>query len=108
MIRSESTKAFGQPRLTKLTRGAGIWQAFCSWKTRRINTVSWACNHCKQLGEAEVIAGLSMPGRESERGREDRPDLQHAAIDHVECDIEDDQQADIGDPAVMVQQPRDI
>ena len=35
------------------------------------------------------------------------PHLQHAAIAHVESDIEDDREADIGDPAVFLQHLRD-
>ncbi|MCY1239654.1 hypothetical protein D9M72_524640 [compost metagenome] len=36
-----------------------------------------------------------------------RPDLDGAAIDHVERDIEDDGEADIGDPVITVEQPGD-
>ena len=34
-----------------------------------------------------------------------RPDFQRASIDHVECDIEDDQEADIGDPMAFLENP---
>src|SRR6185369_12892877 len=35
------------------------------------------------------------------------PHLQHAAVAHVEGHIEDDREADIGDPAVLFQEARD-
>src|SRR6267154_4387580 len=35
------------------------------------------------------------------------PDFLRAPVAHVECDIEDDGEADIGDPAMLLQQVRD-
>ncbi len=44
-MRSESTSAFGQPRLTKLTRGAAMECFLSTLERRRSITVRAVCNH---------------------------------------------------------------
>src|SRR3954454_1275855 len=105
MMRSESTSALGQPRLTKLTRGAfivSIGSFFSEGGHLSQAGRQWYRNSGSQT--VARIATLSEDGAgQIHQLREKlRVDDLHPVIDHLQRDVEDDRQADVADPAVAM------
>src|SRR3954453_13250540 len=109
MIRSESTSAFGHPRLTKLTRGEDILGTVSLRGPARGGAVAQSRRNASR--RAARTARTSMSGRGgaepvAKKAEPIRKLVDCAVEQHFQRDIEDHQQADIGDPAVAGQQAR--